>query len=424
MDPLPVITYVEFGSTGHRPIWIRAVVEAFLRKPGAARLSVWVPSDFQQRHEDWCGQFYGSCGCPGKAVRFQSYEGSCGVSGDPKDPAYADFKTPKEVFEITRRCLAADHASVGFLANNLDLCLKSIALARPGKLRARLLGVMDLPFLHYRQFSVRQNAEWLPRKLYWKLWVRNLLASQRLMLRRIFMMDPYAPDYYNRVLRSRKYQFLPEAFMTSQPFPNGRQHFGLPEDRLILLSIGPTAARKGIRELLWAVEEMWSASPALRRQVALVVAGLVLADSRPTVYSAFERMRAAYPEAGLFLFDRLLSDREFVTFVDAADVICIPYVRFVGTSGVLVHAAQAGRPVLGPEFGVLGELVRRHKLGVTCNTARADAVLEGVNRSLELARRMDAGRRDEIKNFVRNNTISVTEFGQRIADAITAAAYS
>ena len=52
-----------------------------------------------------------------------------------------------------------------------------------------------------------------------------------------------------------------------------------------------------------------------------------------------------------------------------SDVVLAPYQRFVGSSGVLMWAARAGRPVLAQEFGLVGRLTRDHRLGAVADSS-------------------------------------------------------
>jgi hypothetical protein len=55
--------------------------------------------------------------------------------------------------------------------------------------------------------------------------------------------------------------------------------------------------------------------------------------------------------------------------VTNSDIVLAPYQRFVGSSGVLLWAARAGRPVLAQEFGLVGRLTRDHRLGAVADSS-------------------------------------------------------
>jgi len=54
--------------------------------------------------------------------------------------------------------------------------------------------------------------------------------------------------------------------------------------------------------------------------------------------------------------------------------------RFVGSSGVLLWAARAGRPVLAQEFGLIGRLTRDHRLGTVAHSSGPVRLADEIER--------------------------------------------
>ena len=69
--------------------------------------------------------------------------------------------------------------------------------------------------------------------------------------------------------------------------------------------------------------------------------------------------------------------------VRRSDVVLAPYQRFVGSSGVLLWAARAERPVLAQEFGLVGKLTREHKLGVSVDSCDPTTLAREIARMVE-----------------------------------------
>ena len=67
--------------------------------------------------------------------------------------------------------------------------------------------------------------------------------------------------------------------------------------------------------------------------------------------------------------DRRIDRAELEALVTRCDIVLAPYQRFVGSSGVLLWAARAGRPVLAQEFGLVGRLTRDHRLGAVADSS-------------------------------------------------------
>jgi hypothetical protein len=83
--------------------------------------------------------------------------------------------------------------------------------------------------------------------------------------------------------------------------------------------------------------------------------------------------------------DRRLDRAELDSFVTQSAVILAPYQRFVGSSGVLLWAARAGRPVLAQAFGLVGRLTRDHRLGLVADSS------DPAKLAAEIERMVDGG---------------------------------
>jgi hypothetical protein len=114
-----------------------------------------------------------------------------------------------------------------------------------------------------------------------------------------------------------------------------------------------------------------------------------------------------------------LSEQEYVDYIAAADLVCMPYRGMFGTSGVLTHAAHAGKFVLGPEFGTIGELVRRYRLGIACNTEDRYSLERGLRGGISLVRNKEHIKAEGMKEFLRDCAVSTEEFGAIVLRHLT-----
>jgi glycosyltransferase involved in cell wall biosynthesis len=72
-------------------------------------------------------------------------------------------------------------------------------------------------------------------------------------------------------------------------------------------------------------------------------------------------------------------------YFQAADAVVLPYRRsFLGTSGVLQRAVRAKKPIIATDAGEVGDLVRRHGLGLVVDPENprqfADAIKQYVSK--------------------------------------------
>jgi len=402
----PCITYVETRSVGHYPVWVRAVAEAFVRMQPAGRMHVWLPDDFREKHGAWAEQYFVAKAEAG--VRFDRYD----LLG-PAAAKTGDAGSIASEMETILRCTESDRGRVCYIGY-LDGQLRNIARGRFDAMRGRLVGVLDQPYLHYWRIGGCSGSVWRAGAMLLKGLAVNVAAVHRRVVGRVLMGDPLAPPFYRLVVCSGKFRFLPEPFSATCASPFPRRRLKLPEDRLLLLFIGGTERRKGICELLCALESVLREHAELRARIAFVLAGRVIAETRDAVYGTISRMKCALPDVPISVHDGLLTDQEYVDYLAAADLVCIPYIKMIGTSGVLAHAANAGHPVLSSNFGITGELVRRYRLGVTCTTNDARSLQNGLLEAIEMAQTREAAPNAQRERFLSECAMPSDQLGETI----------
>lgn len=407
MTEKKTIAYIEFGSTGHRPLWIRSVTDAFQKYDNNCQFDVWVPKEFIKLHYDWCKPYLSYKETAEGNIRFRLHE-------EIITPNRGRTRMKLEKFDVIQRCVEADNADVCFVANNLDACVKSIAFSRPANFHAKIVGVMDQPHLHYRKFYSRKTKRWLSLRKYISSYIKNYFMCHRSYVAEVLMLDHLAPEYYNRVLFTSKCQYLPEFVYHVDSFPQPRRSFGLPKDRYVFSLLGTMSRRKGVMEFLSGLEIVFDEHPNLRKKIAIVFAGIVISEFREKFYRKISAIRLQYPDTPLFVFDRFLADREFISLISCSDVICMPYLNFIGTSGILMNAAAHGRPVLASEFGFLGEIVRRYELGETCDESNNAEVAIAIHKLIEESRHPKNYKSERIKSFAKIFSVSLKKFGEAV----------
>ena len=75
--------------------------------------------------------------------------------------------------------------------------------------------------------------------------------------------------------------------------------------------------------------------------------------------------------------DRFVSDQRMMALFEQSDVVLMPYTRPEYSSGILALAAKARTPVIGPDTGLLGRLIRQNGLGAVCSV-QPETVAESI----------------------------------------------
>jgi glycosyltransferase involved in cell wall biosynthesis len=264
-----------------------------------------------------------------------------------------------------RRYLARTGADSGFFLSLDLLCLPlALGLRATGK---PIAGVLFRPSVHYStlgkyQPSAAERLRDLRKDLLYRLTLRNPCV------RAVLSLDPFFPahaeSHYNHGIKVRA---LPEPPIMVQSDGDAAPALDFaPPGRVGLLLFGYLTERKGPLEVLDALRLL----PAhISKRTALLLAGRI----DPAIHSAIKERCAALarerPELWVGIEDRWLNRAELEVLVARSDVVLAPYQRFVGSSGVLMWAARAGRPVLAQEYGLVGRLTRDHRLGAVVDSS-------------------------------------------------------
>jgi glycosyltransferase involved in cell wall biosynthesis len=277
-----------------------------------------------------------------------------------------------------RRYLSRTGADSGFFLSLDLLCLPlALGLRATGK---PIAGVLFRPSVHYRtlgkyQPSSAERMRDLRKDLLYRLTLRNPCV------RAVLSLDPFFPahaeSHYNHGIKVRA---LPEPPIMVQSDGDAAPAIDFaPPGRVGLLLFGYLTERKGPLEVLDALRLL---PTHISKRTALLLAGRI----DPAIHSAIKERCATLarerPELWVGIEDRWLSRAELEVLVARSDVVLAPYQRFVGSSGVLLWAARAGRPVLAQEFGLVGRLTRDHRLGAVADSSDPARLAHEIERMI------------------------------------------
>jgi glycosyltransferase involved in cell wall biosynthesis len=243
----------------------------------------------------------------------------------------------------------------------------------------RLGGILFRPSTHYPMLgpyrpSLKERVRDLRKTALYRLMLLNRAV------RVILTLDPYFPDYAAlHYVHGAKMRAVPDP--THPPMNATADEHQLaeliPADRVTFLLFGHLTERKGVMTLLKALRYLPDSAAS---RIAIVLAGKVEAEIRDRLASLYRGVLAEKPELWIHLEDRRVSSGELQALIARTDAVLAPYQRFVGSSGVLLWAAGAGKPIITQDYGLIGRLVRDHQLGLAADVTDpkilADAIVK------------------------------------------------
>ncbi len=253
----------------------------------------------------------------------------------------------------------------------MDYCLYAVGLLGSPFGNCPWIGLAMRPSFHYRQMGViapRPSLATVRKALFLRV-----LANRH--LRRLLTIDEPLAQYLAAASTAlgKKATFLPEpAELTDLPNPiDAKRRLGTPADRKLILVYGAISARKGVLELFQAVGH-----PGFPPSVDVLLAG----ELAPEIHQALVSPEIAplVAQGRLRLLDRFITTEDESFLFAAADIVWLGYRGHYTASGVLVQAANTGRPVIACKEGIIGWQTQRHGLGKVVNPGNPPEVCEAV----------------------------------------------
>ncbi len=202
----------------------------------------------------------------------------------------------------------------------LDTVLLRLALN--SSLACPFSGIYFRPLFHYAQFA---NYQPVRREQIWQWRDRVCLARllQSTQLQTLFCLDPLAVEALNQLDAHQRAVYLPDPVqVTARPDLDAkalRQGLGLLPNRKICLLFGVLTERKGIHQLLAAIEKL---PPARCEQLCLLLVGPIPADQQ-------QWLEARVDQITMFRPVQIICRHEFV-----ADHNVQPYFQLADYSAI------------------------------------------------------------------------------------------
>lgn len=196
-------------------------------------------------------------------------------------------------------------------------------------------------------------------------------SLNRKCVTRIFTLDKYFYKYFKAKMVNNKLIYVPEPFDAPTVRVYNLAHHRRKKTRFIFF--GAMQKRKGILPLLEAIQLLPS-EVKNTSEFRFCGEGEMLGH----LQARLPTLRQQGVEATIV--GRFLQQAELEAEIAASDVVLAPYLRHVGSSGVLLLAAAFRKPILTQQEMLIGAEVRRYRLGEAVNTADPQAIADGICR--------------------------------------------
>lgn len=278
------------------------------------------------------------------------------------------------------------HAS-NFVSYSLNICkllTKLIKRFNPDKVFVPTIIEVTplLPFLVkrdiqvegilYRLYFYENNKNTLFRKFadYLKF---QILVKSPIFTKIYILNDRSSTKSLNERYNCKKFSFLPDPFIPIVPNKNVDiyETFNINKDKQIILHMGAMNRTKGTIDCLKAIACLQDIS----QKYVFVFAGKIGEDIREEFYQLFNQLKLSFD---IVVIDEFCEYSLLGSLCEKSSLILIPYKRTSQSSGIIGYAAQFGVPVLAPSTGLLGDLVKKYKLGLLMRTDGFEGIKLGI----------------------------------------------
>jgi glycosyltransferase involved in cell wall biosynthesis len=238
-------------------------------------------------------------------------------------------------------------------------------------------GIYFRPTFHYQMFENYQ-PNFKDKLQHWRerlTWSRIFNHPQ---LETVFCLDSFAVNALAIRHPSKEIVHLADpvqSFSTiSRDLATLKTEFGIAADRRVLLLFGGVDGRKGIYQLLEAIQLLQS---EVCKQFCLLLVGQPHPTDQENIHQKITTLcRTNFLQA--IEHYGFIPEAEVATYFQLADAILAPYQRHVGMSGILLLAAAAGKPVLSSNYGLMGKLAQLYELGLVVDSTRPTEIAQGL----------------------------------------------
>lgn len=388
------ILLFDLAFTGHHAGYIQHLVSYWCKHELQGRLNVVVSPKFIELHSDVVNV---ASECAKTNIKFVPIsleeEASIKYKNYPFNNTYRAFIRWNLLYRYTS-LLKPDHCLLMYFDGF------QLPLSWTSNLPCPLSGIYFRPVFHYSDFP-EFTPSWRERFWQWrdKFFLSRILRHTN--FNTLFCLDPFVVTHIARFSRNARAVSLPDpvqiySYSDSQ-LEKLRGELGIQSNRKTFLMFGAFRQRKGIYQLLDALALLPS---HICHHLCLLFVGPVVAE--PLVYQRLDEISQSLP-VQVVKHEQFVPDQEIQPYFQISDVILAPYQRHIGMSAILVRAAAAQKPVLSSNYGVMGEIVKRYRLGMTVDSTSPVEIAKGLTQFL-LESPSQFGDFSSMRNFAEQNS--------------------
>ena len=204
----------------------------------------------------------------------------------------------------------------------------------------------------------REGMSWMTKAK--NSFVYYLLGHLKRFSRIFILNDEDSTCELNRMWKTQKFVYLPDPVAIPDIKDSLKRPEQLPDknEKTIFLHAGGMDERKGTMTIFDIISRL---STEQKEKMCFVFAGVVTQSIRDIFYSEYTRLK---DECEIIVFDEFCSFELLTALCKYSSYLLLPYKNTTMSSGVIAYGAYCNTPVIVPNSGLLGKLVRHYQMGI------------------------------------------------------------
>lgn len=357
---------------GHHAVYIQHLLRYWCERGLPGHLDIVVLPKFMQQHSEVVEI---AATCPQKTINFVSIAPEEAAALKPRNYSLNRALRAFQEWQLLDKYAAALKTS-HCLIMYFDTCDYPLILG--AKLSCPFSGIYFKPIFHYSDFA-NYVPSWKTRLQEWRQKLSLLRILHTSQLQTLFCLDPFVSVYLDKFHSHVKAVNLPDPVQiySSSKFQLEELRKGLtiePKRKVFLLFGSLTDPRKGCQQIIKAISKLPS---ALSEKLCVVFVGEADPVERAPLEAQIADVCQSRPVQILCRYE-FVPEEDVSVYFHLADVVLATYQRHIGMSGILMLAAAAQKPVLSSNYGLMGEIVRQYKLGLTVDSTLPEEIVKGL----------------------------------------------
>lgn len=219
--------------------------------------------------------------------------------------------------------------------------------------KIKLLGIIYKIYLY--EIESRSSLALLFDKL-----IYRIMGNSNIFWKIFILNDKNSADRLNAFYHTNKFVPLPDPFIpiSKEKLTDFRVEHRIPTEKKLFVQFGTLCENKSTVEILESIKLLDAKEKSM---FSFAFAGKVYDDIKVQFYNLVHELQG---EVQIIVIDKYCAYETFASMCMASDAILTPYRRTAQSSGLIGYASQFHKPVIAPNKGLLGDLIKSYSLGL------------------------------------------------------------